>query len=81
MVPDNIRIVFHALNEICSGGEGVIAAFPDNWESQHLQVFKIIHQISNTVLSCKKAFSQLGSSPGPILITNIDSEARDISYA
>jgi hypothetical protein len=30
IVPHNIRIVFQALNEICSGAEGLISALADN---------------------------------------------------
>ena len=30
MVPDKIRIVFHALNDICSVGGGLVSAVVDN---------------------------------------------------
>ena len=43
MVPANIRMVFQALNEICSvGGGGLISAVVDNWSYRSLHVFKIM---------------------------------------
>ena len=41
IVPDNNKSVFHALNDICSVGGGLVSAVADNWHYQYLQVFKI----------------------------------------
>jgi hypothetical protein len=37
----NNKRVFHALNDICSVGGGLVSAVVANWLYQHLQVFKI----------------------------------------
>ena len=41
IVHANNKSVFHALNDICSVGGGLVSAVVDNWHYQHLQVFKI----------------------------------------
>ena len=49
MVQDNIRIVFQALNEICSGGDGLTSALADNKKRRELDIFKIMHQVISQI--------------------------------
>ena len=41
IVPANNKSVFHALNDICSVGGGLISAVADNGHYQHLEVYKL----------------------------------------
>ena len=52
IVPDNIRIVFHALNDICSeGGGGLISGVVDKLETFTVCAYLRLYRVSVTNIS------------------------------